>query len=615
VSASAKAKAQKRVAAVRCAPANPNSLHETAPPFRSPKQTLRHLWACVFVAAQMEGLLGRSEILQPPLSWRTPPEGGRGRALNDPRAIQIVWFKRDLRLRDHAPLLAAALHGPVLPLYIIEPSVWQAADADALHWSFVRESLLELQDELAQRGAELYVRQGEAVEVLEQLRHTLLVGDADSVSLWSHMETGNAITYARDLAVGAWARAAKVRWAETPQQGVVRRLKNRDDWQAGWRAHMDVPALPAPRHLKHTVRLDGVAAPAIIPNAAELGIRRDAPAARPELAVGRFESVPQRGGERAAQALLEDFLDHRGARYHRELSSPLTALRSCSRLSAHLAWGCLSIREVVQRTAAVKAERKTERPAAVPARALNAFASRLHWHCHFIQKLESEPEIEFRCFHPGCEGLRGDPAKPHAEFLARWKNATTGYPFIDACMRALQTWGWINFRMRAMLVSFAAYHLWLDWRSIHPFLARQFRDYEPGIHLSQLQMQSGVTGINTLRIYNPIKQSQDHDPDGVFIRHWLPELAPISDTWIHTPWLDPRGLPDGYPPPIVDHATAVRAARNAFSALRGSDGFREQSQRVYEAHGSRSRRGKRRAARAPARSKSKGGGEQLELPM
>jgi len=551
--------------------------------------------------------------------------------VNDPHAIQIVWFKRDLRLRDHAPLLAAALHGPVLPLYIIEPSVWQAADADALHWTFVRESLLELQDALAQRGADLCVRHGDAVEVLEQIRSTLLAGDASSVSLWSHMETGNAITYARDLSVGVWARAAKVRWAETPQQGVVRRLKNRDDWQAAWRAYMDVPALPAPRHLKHAVRLPDAKSPAAIPDAAELGLRRDAPAARPELAVGRFESVPQRGGELAGQTLLEDFLDHRGARYHRELSSPLTALRSCSRLSAHLAWGCLSIREVVQRTYAAKAERKAERytraahkaagtldpdaprPAPYPARALNAFASRLHWHCHFIQKLESEPEIEFRCFHPGCEGLRGDPANPNAEFLARWKNATTGYPFIDACMRALQTWGWINFRMRAMLVSFASYHLWLDWRSIHPFLARQFRDYEPGIHLSQLQMQSGVTGINTLRIYNPIKQSQDHDPDGVFIRHWLPELAPISDTWIHTPWLDPRGLPDAYPPPIVDHATAVRAARSAFSELRRSEGFREQSQRVYEAHGSRSRRGKRRAARAPA--KPKGGGRQLELPM
>ena len=112
-----------------------------------------------------------------------------------------------------------------------------------------------------------------------------------------------------------------------------------------------------------------------------------------------------------------------------------------------------------------------------------------------------------------------------------------GYPFIDACMRALKQRGWINFRMRAMLVSFASYHLWLDWRLFRDWLACQFIDYEPGIHYSQIQMQSGLTGINTLRIYNPVKQGMDHDPAGVFIREWVPELKGIVGEAIHQPWL------------------------------------------------------------------------------
>ena len=158
--------------------------------------------------------------------------------------------------------------------------------------------------------------------------------------------------------------------------------------------------------------------------------------------------------------------------------------------------------------------------------------------------------------------------------LGKWERRAIH--FLDACMRALKTRGWINFRMRAMLVSFAAYHLWLDWRLFKDFLACQFIDYEPGIHLSQIQMQSGVTGINTLRIYNPVKQGEDHDPDGTFIRTWVPELATLEPTDIHRPWEMPellqieRGIRIGidYPYPIVDLKQAVKKARTHFSELR-----------------------------------------------
>jgi deoxyribodipyrimidine photo-lyase len=149
--------------------------------------------------------------------------------------------------------------------------------------------------------------------------------------------------------------------------------------------------------------------------------------------------------------------------------------------------------------------------------------------------------------------------------------------------------------MRAMLISFAAYHLWLDWRLFRDWLARQFIDYEPGIHVSQIQMQSGATGINTLRIYNPIKQGQDHDPEGVFIREWVPELRGLSNSSIHEPWTMPEmvqkecgcRLGIDYPLPIVDHKEAVRAARSKFAALRQRDDYWAQSKEVLRRHGSR----------------------------
>jgi deoxyribodipyrimidine photo-lyase len=220
---------------------------------------------------------------------------------------------------------------------------------------------------------------------------------------------------------------------------------------------------------------------------------------------------------------------------------------------------------------------------------LKSFESRLHWHCHFIQKLESESAIEFRNVHRGFDNLRNEGAlHPEEESkLIAWVEGKTGYPFVDACMRSLLATGWINFRMRAMLVSFASYHLWLHWRATGCHLARLFTDYEPGIHWSQFQMQSGVTGINTIRIYNPVKQSYDQDPDGIFIRTWVPELATLSTEFVHEPW-KAATPPNGYPAPIVDLQTAARAAKERIYGKKAEPAVKAQAQAVYQKHGSRS---------------------------
>jgi deoxyribodipyrimidine photo-lyase len=222
---------------------------------------------------------------------------------------------------------------------------------------------------------------------------------------------------------------------------------------------------------------------------------------------------------------------------------------------------------------------------------LSAFLSRLYWHCHFIQKLESEPAIEWRNMHTGYDGLREQDFNP--AYFEALKEARTGWPMVDACVTMLRETGWLNFRMRAMLVSVAAYPLWLHWRPVGEWLATQFLDYEPGIHWSQLQMQSGTTGINTTRVYNPVKQAQDHDPYGKFVRHWLPPMRQVPDTWLFEPWLMPAqmcnasALSAQIVQPVVDLAIATREAKQRLYARRKTPEVVDGKKAVVEKHASR----------------------------
>ena len=476
--------------------------------------------------------------------------------------VQILWFKRDLRLADHAPLAQARARGPVLPIYIVEPALWAEPDASARQWAFARECLEGLSAEIALRGGRLRVFTGEAVAVLESLRAA-----HGAITLWSHEETGNGWTYARDLRVAGWARAQGVEWVEEPCGGVQRRLRGRDGWAASWAAAMARPLIPAPDDLRDPFPDRW---PSALPQPEEIGLAPDPCPAR------------QIGGRARGQRALQSFLSERSERYRFEMSSPLTATRACSRLSPHIAWGTVSLREIVQATQ-MRITSLPDSPEATRWRAsLRAFLSRLHWHCHFIQKLEDAPEIEHRALHSAYEGLRAEPDDP-ARRIA-FETGRTGYPFIDACLRALDQQGWINFRMRAMLMSFASYHLWLPWRETGHFLARRFVDYEAGIHWPQVQMQSGPTGINSLRIYNPVKQSHDQDPKGAFIRRYLPELARVPEGFLHEPWRADWAC--DYPAPIVDNAQAMRAARDALWDRRKA-APRAQTAEILRKHGSR----------------------------
>jgi len=300
------------------------------------------------------------------------------------------------------------------------------------------------------------------------------------------------------------------------------------------------------------------------------------------------DHCPERqiGGRSIGLGLLDEFLNTRGQTYRKAMSSPLDGEWACSRISPYLAVGALSGREAAKAAKHRAAEVKGTRVGW--AGSMKSFQARLAWRDHFMQKLEDEPEIETRCLHLAYEAMR--PSDPDAQRLQAWAMGETGVPFVDACMRFTRAGGWLNFRMRAMVTSFASYHLWLDWRAHGPILARYFTDYEPGIHWSQVQMQSGTTGMNTVRVYNPVKQGHDQDPNGVFVRRWCPELAGVPDAHLHEPWRwDGAGDIVGrvYPRPIVDVQKAAKAARDAVWGVRKGLEFKSEAARIVEKHASR----------------------------
>ena len=490
--------------------------------------------------------------------------------------VNIVWFKRDLRVSDHAPLVAACANGPVLPLYLYEPSLIAQPDVAAQHVAFINECLTTLQADLNTIGLALVTRVGEAIVVLADIHQRV-----GAFALWSFEETGNGATYERDKQVAAWCRVNGVAWHESPSGAVVRRLNDRDRWSAIWMQRMKNAPLDAPTFaVQAKVPIDSHG---IVPIA--------------RLAVnGRDKPLRQRGGRHVALADLHSFFSIRGQHYRIAMSSPLSAADACSRISAHLAYGTLSVREVVhavwQQRIKLQALPSDQLEAGWLA-SLKSFESRLHWHCHFIQKLERDPSIEFTNMHRAYAGLRED--NHNAALQTAWRNGATGLPMIDACMRMLAATGWINFRMRALLVSFSSYHLWQHWREPALHLAREFLDYEPGIHYPQVQMQSGTTGINTVRMYNPIKQARDQDPTGAFVRQWIPALARVPTDFIFEPWRLPDNLQReyrcqlgrDYPPPVIDVIASAEHVRSTMWSKRKGSEFRSEAKAIFETHGSR----------------------------
>ena len=482
---------------------------------------------------------------------------------------KIVCFRYDLRLEDNQAFIEATKNGNVLPIFIFDKNYYKLDTSSSFHLKFCEDSLKDLNQSLKNLyNSKLNIYYGDTTEILKNISKKFNISE-----IYSHHVFKNNYLSKIDRKISKFFKECNIQWYLFNQFGIQLGKRDRYRWSYNWNKFINQPVLEKRVNCNFIIDPDHNKNCAISTNFID-------------------DKLIQEGGRKNALKLLNSFLDYRSDNYQKEMSSPITGEKSCSRLSPYITYGNISLREIYRATK----QKLNEDISIVKKKSLIAFKSRLAWHCHFIQKLYDEPEIEFKNLNSAFDGLREDDFNPY--YYEAWKNGNTGYPFIDACMRYLKVNGWINFRMRAMLVSFASYQLWLDWKITSKHMAKLFTDYEPGIHYSQFQMQSGTTGINSIRIYNPIKQSIDQDPDGNFIRKWVPELKNVQGKLIHEPWkmtyIDQKSisieLGKNYPLPIIENNKATKIAKDKIWKVKKSKEAKLLSSQILIKHASLSSR-------------------------
>lgn len=443
--------------------------------------------------------------------------------MNAPPAPAVMWFRRDLRLADNPALLAACDAAPeVLLLFVVDPRLW--GPAGPARRAYLARSLVAL-DECT--GGRLVVRHGDpAVEVPR------VAAEVGAASVHVAADFG-PYGRQRDEAVGAAlaATGVELRATGSPYAVAPGRVRNGSGagyqvftpfakaWaEHGWRAPAEPPAADQPWVAASS---DGI----------------------PEAPAPDGMTLPP-AGETAALRRWRAFLDDVEA-YDEDRDRP--DLDGTSRMSVHLKWG-----EVHPRTLLADL-------AAGPGPGATAYRNELAWREFYADVLHRRPDSARDYLRPQLKAMEYD--EPADDFAA-WQEGRTGYPVVDAGMRQLRATGWMHNRVRMIVASFLVKDLHLEWQ--HG--ARHFMhllvdaDLASNQHGWQWVAGSGTDAAPYFRVFNPTTQGRRLDPRGDYVRRWVPELADVETAYIHEPWKRPGGPPDGYPPPLVDHAEERREA-------------------------------------------------------
>jgi deoxyribodipyrimidine photo-lyase len=441
----------------------------------------------------------------------------------------VLWLRRDLRLADHPALHAAAATGSrVLPLFVVDPRLWRPAGDPRRAW-LVR----SLRDLDARMDGALVVRTGDPAAVLPAV-----VREVGAASV--HV-TADAGPYGRqrDAAVEAALDVPLVRTG-TPYAVGPGTITKADGspyrvftpFFRAWRDHgWPRPAGPPPSGLRWA-----------------RGVESEGLPEEPDLGTLRLPDV----GERAALERWRGFLDGPLATYDTDRNLP--ALDGTSQLSAHLKYG-----EVHPRTLLADLAKRRSKGADV-------FRSELAWRDFYADVLWREPQSAREYLKAQYAQLAYE--QPGETFEA-WCEGRTGYPFVDAGMRQLRAEGWVHNRVRMVVASFLVKDLHIEWQHGARYFLRWLRDGDlaSNNHGWQWVAGSGTDAAPFFRVFNPVSQGLKFDPDGAYVRRYVPELAHLPGASAHEPWQAPDGYASGYPQRVVDHATERREALDRFSRL------------------------------------------------
>jgi deoxyribodipyrimidine photo-lyase len=464
--------------------------------------------------------------------------------------MDVIVLQRDLRLLDNPALFYGSKKRNYCVIYVYDKNYWQSYGRSPRQLKFAVDCLKELEQSLKKLNSKILIFEGSFEELSIFLNKELPCSQIHlnhcTDNLYHRRDLKKFLSNFKSDEVDIYDNF-----------GLQLHEFNRDNWSRDWNLIMSRPLLSSPRNSTFDKKL-----PLLNFEDFEQSLNINS------LNLSRI----QKGGEKLASELLGSFFEYRVDGYSKKMSCPREAEIACSRLSPHIAFGSISIRKIYQELNNILSFSPFKKD-------LYSFKKRLHWHCHFVQKLETEPELEFRSMHPFCDELR---TEENSELIEKWIKGQTGFPFLDACISYLNSNGWINFRMRAMIMSFASYNLWQPWQKTSPLLAELFTDFEPGIHISQVQMQSGVTGINLPRIYSVFKQSLDQDPTAEWTKKIIPELKNVETDLIHN-----AELKDLYFDQIIDPKLSAKRARDTIWTMRKNNDFKKVAREVYLKHGSR----------------------------